>query len=392
MSILSDLLKTVASSVGKTAVKKAPGILRGVGRNVDELPFSKVPKEVVKQIAGTRTERLAATKAAAVARRGSKEIGPIRYGIGQVMARTSVPQKLALGGLLGVGTYATVGRLTKEDKPENISVEDWKDILATTNAAGSTAGQDDYYKALEEAARARAGFMPQYPGSDALAPQSNLSAQYGASTAAAMDALAQQYAQTAGGIKQRGNAAAATVNDIYGQGASAMDALATAPSDGMSGMIPVSGEEALAGQYSQAQGQSMADYLRANQLIDAQAAGELAGYTQLLGPAYQSQYNLMDLQARQAADYQKAMRLADFQANQQAQLQDDLGQIAMQRATDTRAASSYSANPATLAQYVSEWELLDDAVKSIYEAQGITNAAQFVKNRIAQDRRAALGF
>lgn len=388
MSLLSELLKSAASTAGQKVIKIGG---KKAAKVVADLPFSKVPKELAKELAGTRAERLAATKAAVAARRASKEVGPIRYGLGQVMARTSVPQKLALGGLLGAGAYTLAGNLGGTP-PEGITAEQWKDILGASTTGGAASTQEDYYKVLEDAAKARAGFVPQYPGSELLGSQSNLASQYGASTAAAMNELAGQYAQAAGGIKQRGETGATGINDIYGQGASAMDALAAAPSDGMGGMIPVSGEAALAGQYGQAQGQSMADYLRANQLIDAQTAGELAGYTQLLGPAYQSQYNLMDMQARQAADYQKAMRLADFQASQQAQLQQDLGEIALQRATDTRAASSYSPDPLTLATYVAQWESLDDATKAIYEAQGITDAAQFVKEKIAQDRRAALGF
>jgi len=401
----------LVSSIVKQGGKAADDVVRIVGKKgakygddavkqLDEVLATITGKGSVKEVAKetlTRAERLAATKAKVAANRGSKDIGRTRLTLGTINART--PRVVKYGvvpAAAAYGTYKYGGNLVG-NKPEGLTTEQWKDILSTTGTTGTPVldaeGKPlDYYGQLAQAERDRYNattFVPQ--ATTALDAQTKLAQQYGASTADAMQQLAGQYAQAAGGIRQRGDAGAASINDIYGQNASAMDAIAAAPSDGMSGMIPVSGEEALAGQYSQAQGQSIADYLRSSGLIDAQAAGQLAGFTQLLGPAYQSQYNLLDQQARNAFGARQSERLADFEMARNERLQDALAEIEIQRALDARAAGAVSIDPAVVAQYIPLWENIkdDDTLKTIYEAKGITTLEGFIKDQIAQERRAA---
>ena len=363
--------------------------------------IGRVPKKEWNAI--ERRKKLAELEADTAARRAKKAEagpGPIRYRA--QVARTKYPSfvgpvrtPVILGGGV-VATGLTRAALTKEDKPEGITADQWQDIMTVANAPGAgqetRTPQEIYLDTLEEQALANAAFVPTYPGSEALDPQSSLARQYGASTNDAMQDIARQYAQAGDSIRQRGEAGAAGINDIYGQGASVTDALAAAPSDGMGGMIPVSGDAALAGQYSLAQGQSLADYLRSSGLIDAQAAGQLAGFGQLLGPAYEDQYNLLDRQARIAADARKADRLFDFQLTQQQQLREDLNEIARQKALDARAASSYSPDPIAILTFQTEWQdnvKDNETLRSYYESKGVTNEVEYIKFRINEQRRAA---
>jgi hypothetical protein len=300
---------------------------------------------------------------------------------------------LTVGGAAIAGVKG-FGALTKDD---GLSQDEWKTALGITEAPGTTdtVAKDPnqvYYDRAREIAKADyLASVLNYPGAEALDPQSTLSRQYADSTAAAMNALAQQYEQAAGGISQRGQTGASAINDIYAQGAGVTDALAAAPSDGMSGMIPVSGDAALAGQYSLAQGQSLADYLGASQAIDAQAANELAGYTKLLGPAYQSQYNLINQQYRNQADQQKSMRDFDSQIRRDEKLRDALSTIAMQEAEDARTATRYQPNPIEAAQYLIEWEGLDDNEKNAFKAAGVDTRAKYIEWRRNQKQQADLG-
>ena len=413
MSWKSELGKKLVSAITKQGAKYGDDVIRVVGKKgakygddavkqLDEVlsvitgktPVKKAAKETA-EAALTKRERLAATRAKVAAGRGSKDIGRTRFAVGTVLAKT--PRTVKYGvvpAAAAYGTYKYGGRIGGSDKPEGLTTEQWKDILSTTGTPVLDAeGKPlDYYGQLAQAERDRYNattFVPQ--ATTALDAQSELAKQYGASTAAAMQDIAGQYAQAAGGIKQRGEAGAANINDIYAQGASAMDALAAAPGDGMGGMIPVSGDAALAGQYSQAQGQSIADYLRSSGLIDAQAAGQLAGFTQLLGPAYQDQYNLLNQQARNAFNARQSERLAEFEMARNERLQDALAEINIQKAIDARTATAVPVDPAVVAQYIPLWEDIkdDDTLKAIYEAQGITTLEGFIKDQIAQERRAA---
>jgi hypothetical protein len=404
MSIIGKILSTVVKQGGKAA----DDVVRVVGKKgakygddalkqLDEVLATITGKGPVKEAAKetlTRAERLAATKAKVAADRSSKDIGRTRLTLGTINARTPKVVKFAVPPAAAYGVYKYGSNPFGSDKPESLTTEQWKDIVSTTGTPVLDAeGKPlDYYGQLAQAERDRYNattFVPQ--STAALDAQTKLAQQYGASTADAMQDIAGQYAQTAGGIRQRGDAGASAINDIYGQGASAMDAIAAAPSDGMGGMIPVSGEEALAGQYSQAQGQSIADYLRSSGLIDAQAAGQLAGFTQLLGPAYQSQYNLLDQQARNAFAARQSERLADFEMARNERLQDALAEINIQKAIDARTAAAVPVDPAVVAQYIPLWENIkdDDTLKAIYEAKGITTLEEFIKDQIAQERRAA---
>ena len=410
MSILGKILSTVV----KQGSKAADDVVRVVGKKgakygddavkqLDEVLATITGKGPAKEVTDKLTreaqqQAVAEIAAKRVADKAAKPVSSTRFAFQQARARyPKLVNPLTLTAAGAGGLFTVLGRLGKEDKPEGISVEDWNDILATTRTGGTPVlGDDgkplDYYGQLAKAEQDRynrTAFVPQSTAS--LDAQTRLAQQYGASTADAMQDIAGQYAQAAGGIRQRGDAGASAINDIYGQGASAMDSIAAAPSDGMGGMIPVSGEEALAGQYSQAQGQSMADYLRSSGLIDAQAAGQLAGFTQLLGPAYQDQYNLLDQQARNAFAARQSERLADFEMARNERLQDALAEIEIQRALDSRRASSVGFDPSFIPQFITQWESIkeDDTLKAYYESEGVTDLQGFIQYQILQGQRAA---
>jgi len=335
------------------------------------------------------------------ARQAAKEVGPGRVRTAFDVSRARFPKAtyVAIPATIGGAAVAGVkgfGALTKD---AGYTPEDWQTILGTAGTTGTTGAVAEdptaaYYRRMNEIANADylASAMT-YPGAEVLDPQSSLSRQYAASTADAMDLLAGQYAQAAGGINQRGQTGAANINDIYAQGAGASDALAAAPSDGMSGMIPVSGEQALAGQYSQAQGQSLADYLSANGLIDAQAAGELAGYLSPMGEAYKSQYNLVDQQARNAATNQKSRLEFESQIRRDEKLRDALSTIALQQAEEARTAARYQINPIDAVQFGIEWEGLEDSDKDALKAiAAVSTKAEYVRYRLDQKQRETLGY
>lgn len=328
-----------------------------------------------------------------------KASGPGRVRTTFDVSRARFPKATytAIPAAIGGTAYGVIKGIDKFTGEDPLSQDEWKTALGITETPGTTdtAAKDPnqvYYDRAREIAKADyLASVLNYPGAEALDPQSTLSRQYADSTAAAMNALAQQYEQAAGGISQRGQTGASAINDIYAQGAGVTDALATAPSDGMSGMIPVSGDAALAGQYSLAQGQSLADYLGASQAIDAQAANELAGYTKLLGPAYQSQYNLINQQYRNQADQQKSMRDFDSQIRRDEKLRDALSTIAMQEAEDARTAAGYQPDPIEAAQYLIEWEGLDDNEKNAFKAAGVDTRAKYIEWRRNQKQQADLG-
>jgi len=375
------------------------------GRMTQQVPASGdeglgiVLKKDVKAL--NRSESLARMEADRAARKAAKETtgpGRIRYAVNSARLQTPTWAKVAIP-VAGVAGLATAAKLSGGSN--GYTPEDWQTILGTAGTTGTTgttgAVEEDptaaYYKRMNEIANADylASAMT-YPGAEVLDPQSSLSRQYAASTANAMDLLAGQYAQAAGGIKERGQTGAANINDIYAQGASAMDALAAAPSDGMSGMIPVSGEQALAGQYSQAEGQSLADYLSANGLIDAQAAGELAGYLSPMGEAYKSQYNLVDQQARNAATNQKSRLEFESKIRRDEKLRDALSTIALQQAEEARATARYQTNPLDAVQFGIDWEGLNDDEKDAIKAYtGAKTKAEYVKYRLDQKQRETLG-
>jgi len=343
---------------------------------------------------------LRARKQAEAAARKAAGPGRVRTAFDVSRARFPKATYLGIPVALGGATAAGIkgfGALTQNN---GLSQDEWKTALGITETPGTidttgTVAKDPnqvYYDRAKEIAMADyMASVLNYPGAEALDPQSTLSRQYADSTAAAMNALAQQYEQAAGGINQRGQTGAASINDIYAQGAGASDAIAAAPNDGMSGMIPVSGDAALAGQYSLAQGQSLADYLGASQAIDAQAANELADYTRLLGPAYQSQYNLINQQYRNQAEQQKSMRDFESQISRDEKLRDALSTIAMQEAEDARTASLYQADPVEAAQYYIEWEGLDDTQKDAFKAVGVDTREKYIAWRRAKKQRETLG-
>jgi hypothetical protein len=150
------------------------------------------------------------------------------------------------------------------------------------------------------------------------------------STVDEMNKLAQQYAVGAAGMKQAGEAGASAINDVYSSGAATLADIAATPMGEYDTLTPVSGAAATAPEEAMAAGQTLANYLQSNQLISAQQQGGMASLAQMLGPAYQNQYNLMDVQFRAAAEANKARLLADAQNTSGQNLQNDLLDLRLQ--------------------------------------------------------------
>jgi hypothetical protein len=128
-------------------------------------------------------------------------------------------------------------------------------------------------------------------------------------------------------------------------------------------------------------GQSLANYLTQNQLIDAQAQGGMAQLAQMLGPAYANQYALMDTQARAAANANKARTEAEYENNRQSQLAQALGELNMaaadaeyeRRVKAAQAGSLPTPDPATLNEMAAQWDELPQEDKNYYSAMAIKN-------------------
>lgn len=279
-------------------------------------------------------------------------------------------------GFMGISKFA--GR---SDAPEY----DWAGQLnLPTPGAITTTEQnamDDWLAKRTQAVKDAFSYTPTVPGSEMYNGMSAANNQLGAASMAAMNDLANQYGQGAAAIKDRGVTAGQSINDIYGSGAGVLEALGAQASSEYDSMIPVSGEAAVAPGQQRMAGQSLANYLTQNQLIDAQAQGGMAQLAQMLGPAYANQYALMDVQARAAADANKARTMAEYENDRQSQLAQALGELNMsaadaeyeRRVKAAQAGSFPTPDPATLNEMAAQWDALPQEDKTYYSAMAVKN-------------------
>lgn len=163
-------------------------------------------------------------------------------------------------------------------------------------------------------------------GGAAIPRPANMSKQYraltsgsnlmGAATLAEMQRLAGQATQTATGIGASGEAAAGALSKIYGDAASQVAQASQMAGTYGADLTPVSGALAtIPGQVKQS-GATIADYLKQNQLINAQSAGFLANLAEQQGKSYATEiaradqlFRMADMAKRQR-DYEQAVAAA----------------------------------------------------------------------------------
>jgi hypothetical protein len=296
----------------------------------------------------------------------------------------------AVGGIYG---YASgIGR--GEDTPDyDISKLDFPKagVVSPEQAALDAQYKIDRTAALEKAF----GYAPTVPGSEIYDPMSGVTNQLGGASVLSMQDIANQYAQGAAATRARGAQAGQSINDIYGDSASTLEALGAQPSSEYDSMIPVSGEAAVAPDQQRMAGQNIADYLTQNQLIDAQAQGGMAQLATMLGPAYANQYAMMDRQARIQADADKVRMEAQYGNERAKNLADALAEMeimdAQNKYEDARRAlevgSAGLPDPVVLARYAEEWKVMPEQNKEYYMQQaGITTVEDWIMYRYNRDQ------
>ena len=316
----------------------------------------------------------------------------IKGSILQRMPRSAKVGLGVVGGAAGLAGVSRLGGTATPAIPEGFTLGD------TSTWAGGTGRTAADIAAEYEAQRQILNDMysqmkPNFPGQEIYDPMTALTTQLAGQSSGAMSDLANQYANTAAGIKQTGVEGAASINDIYGKGAAQMADTASQAGGQYGGMIPVSGAEALAPGEQKALGANLADYLNQNQLINAQTQGGMAELAQLLGPAYANQYALMDAQMRAQAEASKAQRMADYTNAMQEQRANAMMELALQEMRDKQAqklqeqqlsqAVSMTASPAAIKAYMAEWDKLDDSEKAYYANNfGINTPEDFIRYQL----------
>ena len=335
---------------------------------------------------GWKDEAKAAAKA-------KKSLNPSRFGALSTKGKVGVG---LLGGLgVGGGLFGGAA-LLGSDTPEY----DWAGKLNLPTPGATTPAEqiamDEWMAKRTQAVKDAFAYTPTVPGSEMYDGMSQANTQLGAASVAAMNDLANQYGQGAAGIKARGQAAGQSINDIYGAGADTMADIGSQSSSAYDALVPVSGAAAVAPEQQRMAGQSLANYLTQNQLIDAQAQGGMAQLAQMLGPAYANQYALMDVQARSAADANKARTMADFENNRQSQLAQALAELNMSAADaeyERRLRAAEAGNfplpdPASLNTMAAQWEDFDQETKNYYtQMAGVQDAYGWVNYQLQQQQQ-----
>ena len=176
----------------------------------------------------------------------------------------------------------------------------------------------------------------------ALTSGSNL---MGAATLSEMQRLAGQAAQTATGIGASGEAAAGALSKIYGDAASQVAQASQMAGTYGADLTPVSGALAtIPGQVKQS-GATIADYLKQNQLINAQSAGFLANLAEQQGKGYATEiaradqlFRMADMAKRQR-DYEQAVAAARASGGGSSSIQTQLSALELLGKLTPQAAS-----------------------------------------------------
>lgn len=260
--------------------------------------------------------------------------------------------------------------------------DETSDIVFPTAPAASTAGieSDPYYQALAKIAGgagagggggAGGGMGGQY------AALTNMANQAGGASLAAMQRLAQQATGASTGVRAGGEASAAALQRIYGDAANQiMDASRQAGAAGSS-LTPVSGMMAALPEQIRQAGGTEADYLKANQLVQAQDLGYLAELAKLQGTGYGTQFARQDAVFRMADQARRAAAARAAAAGNR-----DAAMQAMLKMAQLK--SDYlRANPAPsptldIGSLVDTWNNASATQKAYWKSQGINTAQQYV--------------
>jgi hypothetical protein len=398
LGILENVVKGVGKAGKRVVGTNAPFNAKDAERALKTDALNAILRERPDTQTVTGATRLfnrdykAAAKAAAKA---NKAQNPSRFGALSPKAKLGVG---LLGGVgIGTGLFGGAALLGRgSDAPEY----DWAGKLNLPTPGTLTPEEQsamDKWIASREAAVTKAfEYKPTVPGAEMYDGMSAANNQLGAASMAAMNDLAEQYGQGAAGIKSRGAAAGQSINDIYGAGAGALEALGSQASSEYDALTPVSGAAAVAPEQQRMAGQSLANYLTQNQLIDAQAQGGMAQLAQMLGPAYANQYALMDTQARAAANANKARTEAEYENNRQSQLAQALAELQLSAADaeyerQVKAAEAGSLplpNPEQLNATAAQWEDFDEETKNYYsQMAGINDAYGWVNYQLQQQQQ-----
>jgi hypothetical protein len=297
-----------------------------------------------------------------------------------------IPDFLTLGG----ATNALFGG----NQPQTGTQIDYSKIGVSP---GNRIEDDPYYKALAAIAGGKTGggggggsrgtdMNPYYNRLTEMANQS------GAASLAAMQNLANQAAGVSTGISAGGEASSEALRRIYGDAATQITEASKAAGTEGSSLTPVSGVMAMLPEQVRQAGGTMADYLKANQLISAQDAAYLGQLANLQGTGYATQFGRQDevfRMADQARRQAEARRAAAAAASRNASAQQEA------LLTMAKLQSEYNRNnpsgltvggTSNISGYVSEWDKASkDKNQSAYlRSIGITTPEQYINARLRE--------
>ena len=308
----------------------------------------------------------------------AKRLGKGIFSLSKNKAGQILPLKT---GLKWAIPAAGVGLLTKSILGGGAG-EGTSDIVFPTAGAASAAGieSDPYYQALAKIAGGYGAGGGGGGGADmsaAYGNMANMANQAGGASMAAMQRLAQQATGAATGVRAGGEASAAALQRIYGDAANQiLDASRQAGATGSS-LTPVSGMMAALPEQIRRAGGTESDYLKANQLIQAQDLGYLADLAKLQGTGYGTQFARQDAVFRMADQARRAAAARAAAAGNR-----DAAMQAMLKMAQLK--SDYlRANPAPsptldIGSLVDTWNNASATQKAYWKSQGINNAQQYI--------------
>jgi hypothetical protein len=291
---------------------------------------------------------------------------------------------LKAGGILGGG--ALLGKSLLGGGGEGPVSGDQLDFSAMGTGTGA---QDKYRQLLADIASGKlsAGGGGGAGGGGAnYGAMANMANQAGGASIAAMQRLANQAAGTAAGISAEGTASADALRRIYGDAASQITQASRMAGTPGSSLTPVSGTLAMLPKQVQQAGGTMADFLKANQLVAAQDAGFLSELANTQAPNYATQFARQDAVFRMAdmARRQAAARAAAT-SGRDAQIQAML-QLAKYDAENPAPTPLLSTDPQAIQD---EWNKATQLQKQQWKSMGINNVNDYYKRKTQAAAEAA---
>lgn len=297
-----------------------------------------------------------------------------------------IPDFLTLGGagkaLFGGGSAETVPQI---------------DYTKIGVNAGTNIQDDPYYKALAQIASGAAGGGG---GGGSRGPNmnpyykrlTNMANQSGAATLAAMQNLANKAAGVSTDLAASGEASAEALRRIYGDAASQITQASRAQGTEGSSLTPVSGILAMLPEQVRQAGGTMADYLKANQLISAQDAAYLGELANLQGTGYATQFarqdevfRMADQARREAAARQAAAAAASRNAAARQEALLTMAKLQSEAMKNNPAGLTVGASN-NINQYLTDWSTASkDKNQSAYlRSLGITTPEQYINARLRE--------